>query len=92
MESCKKLAFLVVPVALVLQATVPPTALAARNEIMAIAGEANNNQPNYLAMVLDVNPPRNCIAKGGWCGFDIKGCCKPCGCLSGFCWVYGKDC
>ncbi|KAK8684773.1 hypothetical protein V6N13_040789 [Hibiscus sabdariffa] len=92
MESCKKLAFLIVAVALVLQATVPPTALAARNEIMALDGEAKNNQLNYLAMVLDVNRPRNCIPKGGWCLFDIMGCCKPCGCLAGFCWVVGDDC
>ncbi|KAK8709540.1 hypothetical protein V6N13_060555 [Hibiscus sabdariffa] len=92
MESCKKLAFLVVTVALVLQATVPLTALAARNEIMELAGEMKNNQPNYLAMVLDVNRPRNCIPKGGWCLFDIMGCCKPCGCLAGFCWVVGDDC
>ncbi|KAK8984370.1 hypothetical protein V6N11_029685 [Hibiscus sabdariffa] len=61
----------------------PLTALAARNELMATAGEAENIQPNFLAMVLDVNPPRNCIAKGGFCGFDITGCCKPCGCLAG---------
>ncbi|KAK8709541.1 hypothetical protein V6N13_060556 [Hibiscus sabdariffa] len=74
MESCKKLAFLVVAVVLVLQATMPLTALAARNELMATAGEAENIQPNFLAMVLDVNPPRNCIAKGGFCGFDITGC------------------
>ncbi|KAL4295290.1 hypothetical protein GQ457_12G002820 [Hibiscus cannabinus] len=92
MESCKKLAFLIVAVALALQATVPLTALAARNEIIALDGEAKNNQLNYLAMVLDVNRPRNCIPKGGWCLFDIMGCCKPCGCLAGFCWVVGDDC
>ncbi|XP_039050704.1 uncharacterized protein LOC120191909 [Hibiscus syriacus] len=93
MESCKKLVLLVVTVALVLQAMVPPpTAFATRNDVMSIvAGEAKN-PGNYLAMVLDVNRPRNCIPKGGWCMFDIMGCCKPCGCLAGFCWVVGEDC
>nr|ABX71679.1 specific abundant protein-like protein 1 [Panax quinquefolius] len=31
-----------------------------------------------------------CISSGGWCGFDLHGCCGNCGCLVGFC--YGTGC
>ncbi|KAK8684772.1 hypothetical protein V6N13_040788 [Hibiscus sabdariffa] len=89
MKSCKKLAFLFIAMALILQATVPPTALAARNEITAFSGEEENNQAtngvNVLAMVLDVDPPRNCIPRGGICLVALSGCCNSPGCIFGIC-------
>ncbi|KAK8281384.1 hypothetical protein V6Z11_D09G237700 [Gossypium hirsutum] len=52
MESLKNIVFLIVAISLVLQATVPPTALAARNEVMSSAAVSKvANDSNGLAKV-----------------------------------------
>ncbi|KAE8727994.1 Ubiquitin fusion degradation protein 1-like protein [Hibiscus syriacus] len=80
----------------VLLATVPPTAFATRSEVILtydVEAEPNNqfsNIRNPLAMVFEAyNSPINCIAKGLWCWSNLNGCCKPCGCLAGFCYAKG---
>nr|KJB37995.1 hypothetical protein B456_006G230900 [Gossypium raimondii] len=81
MEWCKKFAFLMVAMVL-LQSMVPPTALAARNNVM---------EYNPLASVFSREGP-GCIAKGGFCLFDLTSCCRPCGCLAGWCYNIDHDC
>ncbi|MBA0818221.1 hypothetical protein Gohar_003701 [Gossypium harknessii] len=80
MEWCKKFAFLMVAMALLLQAMVPPTA--ARNNVM---------EYNPLASIVSREGP-GCIAKGGFCLFDLTSCCRPCGCLAGWCYNIDHDC
>ncbi|KAB2014483.1 hypothetical protein ES319_D09G228000v1 [Gossypium barbadense] len=82
MERCKKFAFLMVAMALLLQSMVPPTALAARNNVM---------EYNPLASLFSREGP-GCIAKGGFCLFDLTSCCRPCGCLAGWCYNIDHNC
>ena len=86
MEYCKKLASLFVVMAVVLLATVPPTALAARNEAVPFSTEANvdpTNIRNPLASILTVGKTNNdsCIAEGEFCLFGPMNCCDDCRCL-----------
>ncbi|KAK8281382.1 hypothetical protein V6Z12_D09G235200, partial [Gossypium hirsutum] len=73
-----------VAMALLLQSMVPPTALAARNNVMEY-----NPLASVFSSVMEYNPLASvfsregpgCIAKGGFCLFDLTSCCRPCGCL-----------
>ncbi|KAB2014481.1 hypothetical protein ERO13_D09G206900v2 [Gossypium hirsutum] len=92
MESLKNIVFLIVAISLVLQATVPPTALAARNEVMSSAAVSKvANDSNGLAVVFEKVGP-GCKPKGSFCLFDLTSCCRPCGCLAGWCYNYDHEC
>ncbi|KAK8511013.1 hypothetical protein V6N13_013427 [Hibiscus sabdariffa] len=96
MEPSNKLAFALATIAVVLAATMPRTATAARNEAMVLAAENNptgasvnstsiNTKNDALAIAFDADlhhkRGKKCIPRSKWCVFQGEFCCGKCLCF-----------
>ncbi|KAL4308306.1 hypothetical protein GQ457_01G044930 [Hibiscus cannabinus] len=74
---CNKFALLLVAMAVVLVAALPPTVTAARNEVMLPFSIIDIRNP-FAGMFLVNKPAENCDPNGDFCGSDSQCCSGNC--------------
>ncbi|KAH1089480.1 hypothetical protein J1N35_016737 [Gossypium stocksii] len=81
MEFWKKFTFVLAMMAVVLAATMPPTASAARKEEVTLPADLSSTTTS--AKILDVKhkPDEKCLKNFEFCMFTARVCCENCACL-----------